>query len=68
MAHKIDAFIKANGGLLRYEDMAAFSCNWKSPSPPRTTATRSTRHGFWSQGPAMMETLNILEGFEVSRR
>src|SRR6185295_20083642 len=24
VAHKIDAFSKANGGLLRYEDMAAF--------------------------------------------
>ena len=42
IAQKIDAFSKANGGLLRYEDMAAFRLSPKSRSPPRSTATPST--------------------------
>ena len=31
IAHKIDAFSKANGGLLRYEDMAAFKLQPEEP-------------------------------------
>ena len=38
IARKIDAFIKANGGLLRYEDMAAFKLEPEEP-------VSSTYHG-----------------------
>ena len=31
IAHKIDAFSKANGGLLRYEDLAAFKVQPEEP-------------------------------------
>ncbi len=55
---------KANDGLLRYEDMAAFKlCNRKNPSPPLIAATSVYKPGFWSQGPAMIEALNMLEGY-----
>ena len=42
IAHKIDAFSKANGGLLRYEDMAASGLSPKSPPARFIAATRST--------------------------
>ena len=64
VARKIDAFSKANGGLLRYEDMAAFKL---TPEPPVSTTFRGYivyKPGFWSQGPAMIEALNIIDGFE----
>jgi gamma-glutamyltranspeptidase/glutathione hydrolase len=64
IARKIDAFVKANGGLLRYEDMAAFKLE---PEEPATTTFRGYhvyKPGFWSQGPAMLEALNIIEGFD----
>ena len=64
IAHKIDAFSKANGGLLRYEDLAAFKLQPEEPTSTTYKGYRIYKTGFWSQGPAMLETLNILEGFE----
>jgi gamma-glutamyltranspeptidase/glutathione hydrolase len=64
IARKIDAFSKANGGLLRYEDMAAFRLQPEEPVSTTFKGYRVYKTGFWSQGPAMIETLNILEGFE----
>jgi len=64
IARKIDAFSKANGGLLRYEDLAAFKLQVEEPTSTTFKGYRIYKTGFWSQGPAMLETLNILEGFE----
>jgi gamma-glutamyltranspeptidase/glutathione hydrolase len=64
IAHKIDAFSKANNGLLRYEDMAAFKLQPEEPVSTTYRGYRVYKTGFWSQGPAMLETLNLLEGFE----
>ncbi|MBM3753936.1 MAG: gamma-glutamyltranspeptidase [Acidobacteria bacterium] len=66
VARKIDAFSKANDGLLRYEDMAAFRVQ---PEEAASTTYRGyTIHkpGFWSQGPTLIETLNMLEGYDLA--
>jgi gamma-glutamyltranspeptidase/glutathione hydrolase len=65
VAHKIDAFMKTNGGLLRYEDMATFHLQ---PEEPVSTTFRGYtvyKPGFWSQGPTFIETLNILDGVDL---
>jgi gamma-glutamyltranspeptidase / glutathione hydrolase len=64
VAHKIDAFMKANGGLLRYEDMAAFKLEVEEPVSTTYHGLHVYKPGFWSQGPAMIETLNIMEGYD----
>ncbi len=64
IAKKIDAFSKANGGLLRYEDLAAFKLQVEEPMSTTFKGYRVYKTGFWSQGPSMLEALNILEGFE----
>jgi gamma-glutamyltranspeptidase/glutathione hydrolase len=64
IARKIDAFMKANGGLMRYEDMAAFKLEPEEPVSTTFHGYKVFKPGFWSQGPAMIETLNILEGYE----
>jgi gamma-glutamyltranspeptidase / glutathione hydrolase len=64
IARKIDAFSKANGGLLRYEDMAAFKLQPEEPVSGTFKGYKVYKTGFWSQGPAMIETLNILDGYE----
>ncbi len=64
IAHKIDAFMKANGGLLRYEDMAAFKLAPEEPVSTTFQGYTVYKPGFWSQGPAMLEALNIMEGFD----
>ncbi len=64
IARKIDAFMKANGGLLRYEDMAAFKLEPEEPVMGTYHGYKVYKPGFWSQGPAMIETLNIMEAFD----
>ncbi len=65
IARKIDAFMKANGGLLRYEDMAAFKLEPEEPVMGTYHGVKVYKPGFWSQGPAMIESLNILENFDA---
>jgi gamma-glutamyltranspeptidase/glutathione hydrolase len=64
IAHKIDAFSKANGGLLRYEDMAAFKLQVEDPVSTTYHGYTVYKPGFWSQGPAMLEILNLLDGYD----
>ena len=52
IAHKIDAFSKANGGLLRYEDMAASGCEPEEPVSTTFHGYTVYKPGFWSQGPS----------------
>src|SRR5450755_2842506 len=65
IAHRIDAFMQANGGLLRYEDMAAFKLQPEEPLSTDYHNYKVYKPGFWSQGPAMIEALNILEGYDL---
>jgi len=65
IAHRIDAFMRANYGLLRYEDMAAFHLEPEEPVSTDYHGYKVYKPGFWSQGPAMIEALNILEGFDL---
>jgi gamma-glutamyltranspeptidase / glutathione hydrolase len=65
IAHRIDAFMKENDGLLRYEDMAAFKLQPEEPVSVDYRGYKVYKPGFWSQGPAMLEALNILEGYDL---
>src|SRR5581483_11135095 len=65
IAHRIGDFCAANGGLISYEDMA----NFKATTVEAVTGTyrgyEIHKPGFWTQGPVMVEALNILEGFDL---
>ena len=65
IAHRIDAFSKTHGGLLRYEDMAAFRLEPEEAVSTTFKGYTVYKPGFWSQGPSMIEALNILEGYDV---
>jgi gamma-glutamyltranspeptidase/glutathione hydrolase len=65
IAHRIDTFMKENDGLLRYEDMAAFKLQPEEPVSVDYRGYKVYKPAFWSQGPAMLEALNILEGFDL---
>ena len=65
IARRIDTFSREHQGLLRYEDMAAFHL---APEDAVTTAFQGYqvyKPGFWSQGPALIEALNILESYDL---
>jgi gamma-glutamyltranspeptidase/glutathione hydrolase len=66
VARKIDAFSKANNGLIRYEDMEAFRLTPEEPVSTEFNGLRVYKPGFWSQGPAMIEALNILSGVDFN--
>ena len=65
IAHKIDTFSKANNGMLRYEDMAAFRLQPEDAVSSSYRGYEIYKPGFWSQGPSLIEALNILEGFDT---
>ena len=65
IAHRIDTFMKENDGLLRYEDMAAFKLQPEEPVSVDYRGYKVYKPAFWSQGPAMLEALNMLEGFDL---
>jgi len=65
IAKRIDAFSRANGGLLRYEDMAAFHLEPEEPVSTDYRGYEVYKSGFWSQGPTMIEALNLLEAFDI---
>lgn len=65
IAKKIDAFSRANNGLLRYEDFAAFRLTLEEPVSTTYRGYKIYKPGFWSQGPVMLQALNILEGYDL---
>ncbi|HWE51781.1 MAG TPA: gamma-glutamyltransferase [Bryobacteraceae bacterium] len=65
IAKKIDAFSRANNGLLRYDDMAAFRLKPEEPVSTEFHGARVYKPGFWSQGPAMLEALNMLSSYDL---
>ena len=65
IAKQIADFSEKNGGLIRYNDLASFHAEIDTP---RTTLYRGyevQKPGFWTQGPVMLEALNILEGYDL---
>ncbi len=66
IARKIDTFVKANDGLLRYEDMAAFRITPEQATCVEYRGYGVCKPGFWSQGPVMLQALNILQGIPLA--
>jgi len=60
IAKKIGAFSQAHNGLLRYEDFADFHLAPEDPVVADFHGLKVHKPGFWSQGPAMVQTLNML--------
>jgi gamma-glutamyltranspeptidase/glutathione hydrolase len=65
IAKKIDAFSRENQGLLRYDDFAAFRLQPEDAVVTRFKGYDVYKPGFWSQGPSMIEALNILSSYDL---
>lgn len=66
IAKKIDAFSQKNGGLLRYADMAGFKATFDHPRSYKFGEYEILKPGFYTQGPVMLQTLAILENFDLA--
>jgi len=65
IAKRIAAFNEANGGLISYDDMAAFHAELDEPRTGTYRGYTVNKPGFFTQGPVMIEALNILEGYDL---
>ncbi len=65
IAKRIAAFSEAQGGLLRYEDLAGFRAELDAPRSMEYRGYTVVKPGFWSQGPVLLQALAILEGFDL---
>jgi gamma-glutamyltranspeptidase/glutathione hydrolase len=67
IARTIDAYFKANGGFLSYDDLAAHHGEWVEP-----VSSNYRGYDIWElppngQGIATLEIMNLLEGFDLKR-
>lgn len=65
IARRIAAFSEANGGLITAGDLAGFAAEEEQPVCGSYRGYEICKPGFWTQGPVMIQALNILEGFDL---
>ncbi|MFO0953702.1 MAG: gamma-glutamyltransferase [Isosphaeraceae bacterium] len=65
VARRIDAWSRASGGLIRYEDLARHVTRVEEPATAAYRGLTVAKCGPWTQGPALLEALQILEGFDL---
>jgi gamma-glutamyltranspeptidase/glutathione hydrolase len=65
LAKRVAAFSEANGGLIRYNDLAQFHAEQDQPRSADFMGYTIHKPGFWTQGPVMLEALQILSGFDL---
>jgi gamma-glutamyltranspeptidase/glutathione hydrolase len=65
VAREIAAWSRANGGLLRYSDLATHVTRIEEPVIATYRGYAVHKCGPWTQGPYLLETLQILEGFDL---
>lgn len=65
IAKRVAAFSEVNGGLISYADLAGFKADVDAPRTGTYRGYEIVKPGFWTQGPAMIEALNILEGYDL---
>ena len=65
IAKRIGSYMQSNGGLLGAEDMARFKASVGVPVVADYRAYQVYKAGFWTAGPAMVQSLNLLEPFDL---
>ena len=61
LAKELDAWSQANGGLIRYEDLAAHTTPIEEPVSIDYRGHTIAKCGPWTQGPFLLQTLRLLE-------
>jgi gamma-glutamyltranspeptidase/glutathione hydrolase len=65
IARRIDAWSRANGGLIRYVDLATHVTRVEEPVSIAYRGFTIYKCGPWTQGPYLLEALQVLEGFDL---
>lgn len=62
---RIGDYMQQNGGLLSADDLARWHARIGHPVKADYRNYEVYKAGFWTQGPALVEALNMLEGFDL---
>jgi gamma-glutamyltranspeptidase / glutathione hydrolase len=65
IAKRYCAAIEQAGGLMRASDLASFRAEIEQPLKVKYRDYEVYKVGFWSQGPALLQMLNLLEGYDL---
>lgn len=65
LARELAAWCEQNGGLIRYEDLATHVTRIDEPVSVDYRGHTVFKCGPWTQGPCLLQTLRLLEGFDV---
>ena len=65
IAKRIADFSEHNHGLIAYSDLANYHAELDEPRVGTYRGYQIYKPGFWTQGPVMIEALNLLEGFDL---
>jgi len=67
IARRIASAVQADGGLMTYEDLATYRGRLEPAMTTRFQGYDVYKAGFWSQGPTLIVTLNILEAAGIDK-
>jgi gamma-glutamyltranspeptidase/glutathione hydrolase len=62
---RIGDYMQTHGGLLAAADLARFQAKIGKPVETEYRGYQVYKAGFWTQGPALVETLNLIEGYDL---
>jgi gamma-glutamyltranspeptidase / glutathione hydrolase len=65
IAREMVAFLQKHGAPFEYSDFAEFYARVEAPAHTTYRGYTVYKHAFGSQGPALLQTLNILENFDL---
>ncbi len=66
IAREMIAFLQKHGSPFEYRDFAEFFARIEAPASTTYRGYTVYKHGFGSQGPMLLQTLNILEQFDLA--
>jgi gamma-glutamyltranspeptidase/glutathione hydrolase len=67
IARRIDAWSRASGGLIRYVDLATHTTRVEEPVAIPYRGFTVFKCGAWTQGPYLLEALQILQDIDLKR-
>ena len=65
IGRRIAEAVESDGGLMRYDDLAGYEGRFETPAKTTFHEYTVLKAGPWNQGPVLLQTLNLLEGFDL---
>ena len=66
IARDMTAAVREAGGVMTEEDLAGYHGKIEEPASAPYRGYTVYKAGFWNQGPVLLQTLRILEGFDLA--